>query len=1197
VTAGEKGTARVISIRRISIGGGFRYLMESVAAGDGAGAGSSSLTAYYAESGTPPGVFLGGGLADLDGGRGVEPGSQVTEEHLRNMLAICADPVSGEPVGSAPRAPAGAMSVAGFDMTFSPSKSVSVAWALADEQTRDVIYSCHRQAIEYVLAYGEGEVFHSRSGTNGIVEEDVTGVVAASFTHFTSRADDPQLHSHAVIWNRAKSVSDHKWRTLDSRAIFKATTTLSELHQGVLSDLLTSALGVGWEARGRRHSHKARYEITGVPESLMAEFSQRSEQIAAQSEILRAEFTAAHGRSATAVEDMRLYQQATISTRPNKTKHSLRELTTQWRVRTSSHVAGHEQMAWVKSLKDRNDLPLLSSDDLGEAILADAAEAVVVTVAERHATYGRQNLLAEAHRMLHGVRFVSPDDRVAVAGRITELAFARSVSLTPPQLHHVPERYRRLDGSSRLSPSSRVRYTTTNILEAEERLLDAARQLAGARVSTAVVAEVAEQNLPGRDYGLSTDQAFAVEKMATSGRVLDLLLGPAGSGKSTAMAGLRAVWEASHGKGSVIGLAPSAVAAQVLSDELGIETENTAKWLTEWRRIPELTARRDRLAANLARHAHPKSAVAAKLRARLKAVEQDIAQRRLQPGQLVILDEASLAGTFALDEIVGAARLSGAKVLCLGDFAQLSAVEAGGAFSLLVNDRDGLVPELTEVRRFMADWEKDASVGLRLGKESAVDAYEAHGRIAAGDRASLLDSLYKAWKADVDAGRSSLMIAGDTATVSELNERARSARVTEGTVAETGLRIANGQTAGAGDEVVTRQNNRMLTVGKGWVKNGDRFVVVATNPDGTMTLRRSSGGAEVVLPADYVADHVELGYATTAYRAQGRTLDTAHAMVSPSTTREVLYVCATRGRESNRIFVDTSYDPDPATSHDGLTAPQSAREVLTRVLANEGADLSAHETLRREQRRTEDFSVLAAEYETLAAVAQQQRWDDLLDRSGIGAHHLEHLRRSDAYGPLLAALRDAESGGLDVNETLPKLVAARSLAGAEDPASVLHGRVQRWAHAAGPRRRGGSNLVAGLIPRAAGVTDTDMARALVERDRAMERRARESAELAIERGEPWVRRLGPAPNEPTARQQWMRAVSTVAAYRDRWAVADDRLPLGPDRAVKGIEETRQRTRAEGAVRRAVGLSREARVSPPEVGGVDTGIAIARAIDL
>jgi hypothetical protein len=992
-------------------------------------------------------------------------------------------------------------------------------------------------------------------------------------------------------------VSDHKWRTLDSRAIFKATTTLSELHQGVLSDLLTSALGVGWEARGRRHSHKARYEITGVPESLMAEFSRRSEQIAIHSEILRAEFTAAHGRSATAVEDIRLHHRATISTRPDKTKHSLFELTAQWRSRTSGHVAEHEQIAWVESLKDRNDLPLLSSGDLGEAILADAADAVVVTVAERHSTYGRQNLLAEAHRMLHGVRFVSPDDRVAVADRITELAIARSVSLTPPSMHHVPERYRRPDGSSRLSPSSRIRYTTTNSLEAEDRLLEAARELAGPKLDMAVVAEVASKDLPGRDYGLSLDQALAIEKIATSGRVLDLLLGPAGSGKSTAMTGLRAVWEAAHGNGSVIGLAPSAAAAQVLSDELGIETENTAKWLTEWRRIPELTARRDRLAINLARHPHAQSVGAAKLRARLKAADQDIAERRLSPGQLVILDEASLAGTFALDEIVAAATLSGAKVLCLGDFAQLGSVEAGGAFSLLVNDRSGLVPELTEVRRFVSPWEKDASVALRLGRKTAVDDYEAHGRITAGDRASLLDSLYQAWKADVDAGRSSVMIAGDTATVSELNDRARSARVKDGTVAESGLRIANGQTAGVGDEVVTRQNNRKLAVGKGWVKNGDRFVVVATNSDGTMRLRRSPGGAEVVLPADYVADHVELSYATTAYRAQGRTLDTAHAMVSPSTTREVLYVSATRGRQSNRLFVDTSYDPDPATSHDGLTAPQSARDVLTRVLANSGADLSAHETLRREHRRAEDFAVLAAEYETLAGVAQQHRWDELIARSGIGAPHLKQIRQSDAYGPLLAALRDAESRGLDVDESFPKLVAARPLAGAEDAASVLHGRVQRWAHAAGPRRRAGTNLVAGLIPRAAGVTDADMARALAERDRAMERRARESAELAIERGVPWLRVLGEPPSDPAARRQWMREVSTVAAYRDRWAIADDHLPLGSDSAVTATEEMRQRTRAADAVRRAVGLSREALVSAAEVGGVDTGIASARAIEL
>ena len=90
------------------------------------------------------------------------------------------------------------------------------------------------------------------------------------------------------------------------------------------------------------------------------------------------------------------------------------------------------------------------------------------------------------------------------------------------------------------------------------------------------------------------------------------------------------------------------------------------------------------------------------------------------------------------------------------------------------------------------------------------------------------------------------------------------------------------------------------------------------------------------------------------------------------------------------------------------------------MLANEGADLSAHEALELAQRRAEDFAVLAAEYETLAAVALQQRFDELLDRSGLGADHLEQIRQSDSYGPLLAALRDAESRGLDVNRHLPR---------------------------------------------------------------------------------------------------------------------------------------------------------------------------------
>ncbi|MGO9878781.1 MAG: MobF family relaxase [Acidimicrobiales bacterium] len=1164
----------MISIRRISLGGGFRYLMNSVAAGDRNPEPSKGLAHYYASTGTPPGVFLGRGLADLDGGRGVVWGSQVSEENLSNMLGACTDPVSGEPVGSRPRAPAGSAPVAGFDLTFSLSKSISVMWALGDDETRNVIEKCHREAIEFVISYAERDVFCSRSGTNGIVSEELTGVIAAAFTHFTSRADDCQLHDHVVVWNRARSVSDGKWRTLDSKAIFKATTTLSELHQGVLSDLLTAELGVGWEARGRRHSSKPRYEIAGVPEALMAEFSQRSEQIAARGDELNSSFVDAHGRQPTVVETMRLRQVATIATRPQKTHRSLTELTSNWRERAAAHVSDDEQIAWVSGLAGRNDLPLLRAGDLAEAILDDAAMAVVTTVAEHHSTYGRQNLLAEAHRLLHGVRFASPDDRVAVAEHVTDLAVARSVVLTPPAMYHTPERYMRPDGSSRLQPRNHLVYTTEVLLEAEDRLLEAGRELGADRVSSATVANIAEANLPGRDYGLSVDQALAVEKIATSGRVLDVLVGPAGSGKSTTMAGLRAAWEEEHGPGSVIGLAPSAVAAQVLADELGIETENTAKWLHEWRRIPELKSRRDRFALNLARNAYPRSPGAAKLRARLAAMDQAIADRRLNAGQLVIVDEASLAGTFALDELAGAARQAGSKILLVGDGAQLGSVEAGGAFSLLVKDRGDLVAELTDVQRFHSEWEKAASIELRLGNNAAIDNYDAHGRIREGDREVLLDAIYAAWKKDVDAGKSSLMIGGDSATVAELNARARADRVREGTVSDAGLLIADGQTAGVGDEVVTRQNNRLVTTGRTWVKNGDRWLVTATNPDGSMALRRANGGGEVLLPADYVAQHVELAYATTAYRSQGRTTDTTHSLVAPTTTREVLYVSATRGRESNNLYVDTTYDPDPATGHDNATSQRTAQDVLAGVLGNEGSDLSAHEMLRRTQGRAEDLSVLTAEYETLASAAQEQRWRALLERSGLDPVQLEQVRQSGARGPLLAALRDAEARGLDVEGVFPKLVALRSLDDAEDPASVMHARVQAWAQTAGLKRRTSTGFVAGIIPRAVGVTDPDMVRALDERAVAMQNRVRELAVRVLEHREPWVLRLGTPPVDRARRERWLEAVSTVAAYRERWNIDDGRRPLGPGGAVRTLDAVGHRRRAELAIADALRLSNE-----------------------
>ena len=186
-----------------------------------------------------------------------------------------------------------------------------------------------------------------------------------------------------------------------------------------------------------------------------------------------------------------------------------------------------------------------------------------------------------------------------------------------------------------------------------------------------------------------------------------------------------------------------------------------------------------------------------------------------------------------------------------------------------------------------------------------------------------------------------------------------------------------------------------------------------------MTVQRANGGGVVMLPATYVSEHLELAYASSAHRAQGRTVDTAHALVSSTTTREVLYVMATRGRASNRLYVDTHYDPDPQTSHDQANEPVTAKEVLAGVLLNEGADVAAHDMIQRQLTEAEGMERLSAEYLTLATLAQQERWDSLLARSGLSDADLAAVRASAAYGPLLTAFRDAEARGLDIEATLP----------------------------------------------------------------------------------------------------------------------------------------------------------------------------------
>lgn len=956
VPRGCRCRGMTMSIRRMTLEAGYRYLMSSVARADEAGR-ASGLTSYYEATGTPPGWFLGAGLAGLAGGAGVEAGSVVSEEALWRMLGMLQDPVTGEQLGRAPAGPGtvfvdhlgqvrkARQSVAGFDLTFSVPKSVSVAWALADEPTRARIHAAHRRALQAVIAYGEGQVFATRTGHAGAVSEDVRGVVATVFDHWDSRAGDPQLHTHVVVLNRVQSVSDGSWRTLDSKALFRAAVGMSELYNGLLADELTRDLGWAWTPETRRRSPEPKWEVEGVAKELREEFSQRSSVIEQAKDALVEAFTASHGRPPTASEVIGMRQQATLATRDAKHVKSLTELIGEWRARAGRFVDGG-QPEWVTSLSGRHGHRLLAAGDLEEGILRDAATVVLAKVADKRATFTRANLLAEAHREFQGVRFNASKDRVTVAERVATLAVRRAVMLTPEWVTRAPEHLQRADGSSMLRARNSEVYATQELLDAEARLLVAGQSVDGPVVHPSVAAKLGRMAVPGQAHVLSAEQATAVGAVVTSGRRLDVLVGAAGTGKSTTMAGVRAAWEATHGPGSVVGLAPSAAAAEVLADAVGIPTENTAKWITENRRLPEREARLRDYAARLAR-AYPSPAT--RQLQREAAAEMAVYRRwSLRAGQLVIVDEASMAATVDLDHIAAAAGKAGAKVLLVGDWAQLSPVQAGGAFKLLADDRGDEVATLHDVRRFRHAWERDATVQLRAGNPDVATIYLDQGRVESGTREDMLDLLFDAWLTDTHSGRRSLMVAADAQTVTDLNTRARAHRVTAGDVAEDGVRLEDGTTIGLGDVIVTRLNLRAIATGRGWVKNGDDWIVTATNTDGSLRVTRTGGGAAALLPSDYVREHVELGYASTAHRAQGRTVDTAHAYVTTATLREPLYVMATRGRESNRLYVDTARDAPGATCHRDII-DRDPLDVLRHVLTTSGADRSAHETRLAEQ--------------------------------------------------------------------------------------------------------------------------------------------------------------------------------------------------------------------------------------------------------
>ena len=931
-----------MGMHKLLAGDGYAYLTRQVAAGDARLGPGEPLVAYYDASGTPPGRWCGSGLRGLGDDRTrVRAGDVVAEAGIVAVFRDGHDPVTGDPLG---RSYVGrrVRPVVGFDLTFTVPKSAAVLWGLGNRRTREAVVAAHHAAVAQALDFVDEHVVRTRVGTAGRRQIRTRGMVAAAFDHYDTRAGDPGLHTHVVLANKVQG-TDRVWRSLDGKTIHAATVTVSELYDGLVADELHHRLAVGWSHRARGAGRNEAFEIDGIDDRLLREFSSRADRIHEAELDWAEQFTATRGRSPNRVETIRARQHLTRATRPAKVTRPLADLFADWANRARA-LTGTDPLDLAARALAGDYTRGLHSHDIGPLVRDVLVTQTLTDAAAHRSVFTTWNLAAAAARVTKTLRMASPRQRHQLLAELTNAATARCVHLDAgrdPATHRVGEGL----------------FTTVELLGAERVLLDAAtsgdyhHHLRGWEADTLPRAPQLTARTP--------DQSAAVRAILTSPHRLDVLVGPAGTGKTTTLAALTQI--ARHHGRKVTGLAPSASAAHTLSQALGITAETTAKWLHEacgpgaaTRALAHDQAAADRANPTLTWR-EQEAANQQMWRAR---IEQDA--WRFTMGEIVIVDEASLADTRTLATLVHLAEQADATLLLVGDHHQRGPVGAGGAFGMLA--RRGPTAELTALHRFTHPWEARASLELRHGQPGALDTYAEHGAIHDGDLDTLIDAALDATDTATAQGRVALLQAADLRTVRELNARAHQRAILAGHTTRHGITLHDGLTAGIGDRIITRHNDRRLRTGEGHVRNGALWDITAIGPDGSLQVRpagpaapdwsRPAGEpstrreASVRLPAAYVADHVELGYAVTTARAQGRTVDESHTIATPAMSREDLYVALTRGRDTNHLYVATDLADDcpPTVTGTNHGDRPTARQVLDRILATSHTELSATET-------------------------------------------------------------------------------------------------------------------------------------------------------------------------------------------------------------------------------------------------------------
>lgn len=1124
-----------MSIHKLTAGSGYDYLTRQVAALDATDKGHTGLASYYTEKGETPGVWVGSGLAGIEG---LGAGDLVTADHMQALFGAGHHPLAnervkeldsriGRPDMAAPtdadyktatrlgapykvyendvsafrvevakraaavnaadglpgdwpvpatmrakirtevavdffraeygREPADARelaatiakhsrpkttAVAGYDLTFSPVKSVSVLWALADPATAAKLETAHNLAVQDALAFVEQRALFTRQGAGGIRQVDVRGLLGTAFTHRDSRAGDPDLHTHVAVANKVQAL-DGAWLSIDGRLMFKAAVAASEVYNTRLEAHARDLIGLRFAERPNTDARKRPIrEVIGVDEGVNTRFSKRRLSLEDRRDVLAADFQRVHGRPPSPVEMLQLAQQATLETREAKQEpRSLAEQRSAWRNEAVEVFGGgkHGERRLRQMINSALHPKPVDPKQADSAWFAETTARITAAMEGRRATWHVWHVHAEAQRQVRAAfgpaRIATDQIDTLVDLLVTEVLDGHSISLarpvsdqTEPLVEPVePPQLRRIDGSSVYTVAGADLYTSARVLAAEQRLVEVAGRRDGYAVEQSCV-DLALLESAANGVKLNAGQTLLVREMATSGARLQLAIAPAGSGKTTAMRALSQAW--TEGGGTVLGLAPSAAAAEVLREQLGDRTERQTDTLAKL--VHTLTDPQGLV--------HPPEWFTT-----------------IGPGTLVVIDEAGMADTLSLDIAVSHILDRGGSVRLVGDDQQLGAIGAGGVLRDIRASHGAL--ELSELVRFADPAEGSASLALREGRPEALGFYLDKGRVHVGDLATMTEDVFSGWLADRANGLDSLMLAPTRELVSELNQQARTHRLAgldpdDPAALGTARRLADGNEASIGDLVITRENDRRLRVSAtDWVKNGDRWTVVAVGRGGDLTLKHTQHGRIVRLPAEYVARAVELGYACTINGAQGVTADTMHGLATGAESRQQLYTMLTRAALANHLYLQTVGDGDPHTViHPNIVHPLTAIDMIESILAHDEAPRSATSLLRDHADpalllgaaagRYLDSLYLAAEHVLRTRGPRDTEGHNPVDTLDANINTVvPGLSDEPAWPALRAHLLLLAAGGLDPITQLQATAAERELDSADDRAAVLDWRL------------------------------------------------------------------------------------------------------------------------------------------------------------